>query len=124
MKRASVLLALALMSLNAFAETPRAAPTNPHAAGMANPLQRPAEIQLTQKAKVLSTINASQYTYLEVMQGKKALWIASTTVAAKKDDVVRFDDGMIMTNFYSNTLKRTFPSIAFVNRIVVSNEKN
>lgn len=121
MKRLSVLLALAVMSLNAFAGTPAAA--NPHA-GMANPLQRPAEIQLTQKAKVLSTINASQYTYLEVMQGNKTLWIASSAVAAKKNDVIRFDDGMIMTNFHSNTLKRTFPSIAFVNRVIVSNEKN
>jgi hypothetical protein len=44
-------------------------------------------------------------------------------VAAKKGDVVRFDDGMPMTNFHSKTLNRTFPSVLFVNRVVITNEK-
>ena len=79
--------------------------------------------QLPQKARVLSTIDAAQYTYLEVTQNKKTLWLAATAVAAKKGDVVRFDDGMIMKNFHSKTLNRTFPSVTFVNRVVITNEK-
>jgi hypothetical protein len=72
---------------------------------------------------VLSTIDAAQYTYLEVTQNKKTLGLAAATVAAKKGDVVRFDDGMVMTNFHSKTLNRTFPSVTFVNRVVITNEK-
>jgi len=82
-----------------------------------------AEIPLPQKAKVLSIIDVPQYTYLEVSQNKKTLWLAASTVAAKKGDVIRFDEGMVMTNFKSKSLNRTFPSITFVNRVVVTQEK-
>ena len=79
--------------------------------------------RLPQKAKVLSSIDTAGYTYIEVTQNKKTLWLAGTTVAVKKGDVIRFDDGMVMTNFNSKTLNRTFPSVTFVNRVVVTNEK-
>jgi len=81
------------------------------------------EAALAQKAKVLSTIDAAGYTYIEVMQNKKTIWLAGSKVAVNKGDVIRFDDGMVMTNFESKTLKRTFPSVTFVNRVVVSKEK-
>ncbi len=82
-----------------------------------------ADAQLPQKAKVLSTIDAPPYTYLEVTQNKKTLWLAANAVPVKKGDVIRFDDGMTMTNFHSKMLNRTFPSILFVNRVVVTKEK-
>ncbi len=77
--------------------------------------------QLPQKGKVVSFINTDQYTYIEVSQGKgkETVWLASTTVAVKKGDQIRFDDGMVMTNFYSKTLKRTFPKVLFVSKVVV-----
>jgi len=81
------------------------------------------DAQLPQKAKVLSSIDAAGYTYLEVTQNKKTLWLAGTKVAVKKGDVIRYDDGMVMTNFNSKTLNRTFPSVTFVNRVVVTKEK-
>ena len=120
MKSFSVLLALSL-SASALAAEP-AAPVNPHA-GMKMPAMSAPGIQLTQKATVLSTLNVPQYTYIEASQDKKTLWLAATTLTVKKGDVIRFDDGMAMTNFYSQSLKRTFPSILFVNSVVVSNGK-
>jgi hypothetical protein len=72
---------------------------------------------------VLSAIDVPQYTYLEVVQNKKTFWIAGPTVAAKKGDMIRFNDGMAMTNFHSKTLNRTFPSISFVKNVVVTKEK-
>jgi len=81
------------------------------------------DAQLPQKGKVLSSIDAAGYTYIEVAQNKKTLWLAGTQVAVKKGDVIRFDDGMVMTNFNSKTLNRTFPSVTFVNRVVVTKEK-
>ena len=82
-----------------------------------------AAAQLPQKGKVVSIIDVPQYTYLEVIQNKKTFWIAGPTVAAKKGDIIRFDDGMTMPNFHSKTLNRTFPSINFVNNVVVTKEK-
>jgi len=83
----------------------------------------PSAAQLTHKGKVLSFTDVPQYTYLEVSENNKTVWIAASTVAVKKGDVVRFDDGMTMTNFHSKSLNRTFPSILFVNTVAVTKEK-
>jgi len=81
------------------------------------------KIPLTQKGKVLSTVAAPPYVYIEVSQNKKSVWLAATALPLKKGDVIRFDQGMTMTNFHSRTLNRTFPSVLFVNRVVVTTEK-
>lgn len=120
MKSLAVLLALAVFSGFAFAQP---LPPGHPPMGAAKEGKGAAEAALSQKAKVLSTIDAAGYTYLEVMQNKKTIWLAGPKVVAKKGDVIRFDDGMVMTNFESKTLKRTFPSVTFVNRVVVTNEK-
>ncbi|NOT85189.1 MAG: hypothetical protein HOP02_10535 [Methylococcaceae bacterium] len=77
-------------------------------------------VGLTQKAKVISIINVPQYTYIEISQNNESHWLAAPTVDVKKDDRVEFDEGMIMTDFYSKTLDRTFANIAFVNHAVKS----
>lgn len=79
-------------------------------------------VQLTQKAKVVSTISAPPYVYIEVMQDNKTRWLAANALQLKKDDVIRFDKGMVMTNFHSRTLNRTFPTVLFVSQVVVSKE--
>jgi hypothetical protein len=89
----------------------------------AAPQSTAATAQLPNKGKVISTIDATQYTYIEVQQDKKVLWLAAPTVALKKDTVIRFEDGAEMTNFHSKTLNRTFPSVRFVSGIVVTKEK-
>jgi hypothetical protein len=120
MRLLPALLALAVFSGFSLAQP---LPAGHPPTGMKKEVKSAPDVQLPQKAKVLSTIDAAQYTYLEVTQNKKTVWLAATTVAAKKGDVVRFDDGMVMTNFHSKTLNRTFPSVTFVNRLIVSNEK-
>jgi len=121
MKSFPFVLALAMVSTSVFAQA--LPPGHPPATGAAKDGKGAPAAQLPQKAKVLSTIDAAQYTYIEVTQNKKTLWLAGTKVAVKKGDVIRFDDGMVMTNFESKTLKRTFPSVTFVNTVVVSKEK-
>lgn len=120
MKPLSVVLVLAVFSTAAAAQSlPADHPPMPaQNAGKGAPAA-----QLPQKAKVLSSIDAGGYTYLEVTQNKKTLWLAGTKMAVKKGDIVRFDNGMVMTNFNSKTLKRTFPSVTFVNQVLVTNEK-
>ncbi len=81
--------------------------------------QLAAPSQLPQTGKVTDVINVAQYTYLEVMQGQQSRWLAGPTVDVKKGDTVHFDEGMEMKDFHSSSLDRNFPSVFFVNRIVV-----
>lgn len=114
----------ALLVLAVFSAAASAADVPPgHPAMDAKKPARAAPLgQLPQKGKILSVINVPSYTYLEVAQDKHTLWIAGPTLTAKKGDVVRFEDGMVMKNFHSKSLNRDFQSIAFVNRVVVSKE--
>ncbi len=120
MKSLPVLLSFAFFSLSAAAQQlPSGHPSvNPSAASKAAP-----EAQLPQKGKVVSAIAAPPYVYIEAMQDKKTVWLAANAVPVKKGDVIRFDNGMVMSNFHSKTLNRTFPSVLFVNQVVVSKEK-
>ena len=120
MKTLPVLLALTVFSGLALAQP---LPPGHPSVDTAKEGKAVPEAQLPQKAKVLSTIDAAPYTYIEVTQNKKTLWLAANAVAAKKGDVIRFDDGMTMTNFHSKTLNRTFPSVLFVSRVVITKEK-
>jgi hypothetical protein len=121
MKLQSILIVLAVFSTAAIAAESLPAGHPPVDAKRQG--QGASEAQLPQKGKVLSAIDVPQYTYLEVIQNKKTLWIAGPTVAARKGDIIRFDDGMAMSNFHSKTLNRTFPSISFVNNVVITKEK-
>ena len=80
-----------------------------------------AEAQLTQKAKVLSTIDASPYITSRLRKTRRPCGLPANAIV-KKGDVIRFDNSMVMTNFHSKTLNRTFPSVLFVNQVVVTNE--
>jgi hypothetical protein len=120
MKSLPLLLALAVSSASVLAQS---LPSGHPSVGAAKEGKAAPEAQLSQKGKVLSTMDAAGYTYLEVTHNKKTEWLAGPKVTVKKGDVVRFDDGMVMTNFESKTLKRTFPSITFVSSVVVSKEK-
>ena len=121
MKFFPILLALSV-SASAFAAD-SAVPANPHTGMKMQPMMAPQSANLNQSAKVLSTINVPSYTYIEASQGNKTIWLAASTVALKKGDSIRFDDGMVMNNFYSKSLKRNFSSIVFVNKVVVASAK-
>jgi hypothetical protein len=111
MKTISILFAL-LVSTPALAAD-SAMPASPHGQGGSM------QYQLTRSGKVLSTIDVPSYTYIEVSQGNDKVWIATNTMRVKKGDAIHFDPGMEMHNFYSSTLKRTFPKVLFVGKVVV-----
>lgn len=81
------------------------------------------EVEQTLQATVISSIDIPQFTYLEVKQNNQTRWLATSTIAVKKGDVIQFDAGSTMTNFNSKALNRTFPSITFVNHANIANSK-
>ena len=137
MKRTYLFAALIALSLAACGKKPAEVPTTQTpttAPSFSLPAGHPSldvgkmaqavpGLTLTQKGQVLSAMDVPQYTYIEVMQDNKTRWLAAPTVVVKKGDTIQFDDGNIMTNFNSKTLNRTFPSITFVVRVVIANEK-
>lgn len=80
-----------------------------------------ADAALPYEGRVVSVIDVGGYVYLEVSAANQTAWIAAPQMAqVKKGDTVEFGEGTIMTNYYSKTLKRTFPTVMFVNKVVVS----
>jgi hypothetical protein len=123
-KLIAALIALSISaSVSAVAFAADQTAPNPHTGMTVMPSKTAQPGVLTQTAKVISTINVPSYTYIEASQGNKTIWLAASAVAVKKGDSIRFDDGMVMNNFYSKGLKRNFPSIVFVNKLVVASAK-
>ena len=63
------------------------------------------------KGKVVSAVNAGGYTYVEVEEKGKRLWVAVMEVEVKPGDEVAFPDSPPLENFQSKTLNRTFDKI-------------
>lgn len=116
MRFAPALLALTVISFPAVAATPVTSSATEAATGK---MQLAADEQMPRKGKVLSSMDASIYTYIEVEEKGKKVWIAAPTVAVKKGDNIRFSDGAVMSNFHSKSLNRTFESIVFVGKAEV-----
>lgn len=74
------------------------------------------------KGKVVSTMNAAGYTYIEVEEKGKKLWVAVMEVNVKVGDDVEFPDSPPMENFHSKTLNRTFDKVIFSPGIRVNGE--
>lgn len=82
---------------------------NPHA-GL-KPQDIPAGVG--HKGKVLETMNAGGYTYVQVDEKGQKLWVAVMETKVKIGDTVEFPDSQPMVNFQSKSLKRTFDKIYF-----------
>lgn len=121
MKSIPTLLILSALIAPAFAVA-APPPSHPSADAVLQLSQETANANMPHTGKVISTIDTSQYTYIEVAQGSQTLWLATPTVALKKNNEIRFEDGAVMSNFYSKTLNRTFPSIMFISHVVLTSE--
>ncbi len=73
------------------------------------------------EGKVISTLDAPGYTYMELANTEKRFWIAAPTTRVKVGDRVRFEQSLVMKNFNSKTLNRTFDQIIFVNSATIVN---
>lgn len=86
---------------------------------MLTPATPPKAAQLPHEGKVVSAVEASGYSYVEVSVKDGSQWIAGPATPLKVGDTIRFSDGPVMTNFTSKSLRRSFPSITFVDHVMV-----
>ncbi|MBW6484595.1 MAG: hypothetical protein K0B01_00370 [Syntrophobacterales bacterium] len=71
------------------------------------------------KGKVLQKIDAAGYSYLEVEEKGKKLWVAVMQAEVKKGDIVEIPESPVMVKFTSKTLNRTFDEILFASGVRV-----
>jgi hypothetical protein len=56
----------------------------------------------------------SAYTYLLVKENRAEYWVAVPTMEAEPGEVYHYQGGMLMTDFHSKDLDRTFEEVTFV----------
>ncbi|MCJ7681885.1 MAG: hypothetical protein MUP70_14235 [Candidatus Aminicenantes bacterium] len=71
----------------------------------------------THRGKVLTTMDSGGYTYVEFEEKGNNLWAAAPVFPISKGDVIEFVNPLLMKNFQSRKLGRTFSEIYFVNKI-------
>ncbi|MCF6179177.1 MAG: GW dipeptide domain-containing protein [Geopsychrobacter sp.] len=71
--------------------------------------------------KVLETMNAAGYTYVQVDDGQKKIWAAAPEFNVAVGDDVIVPDGMPMNNYHSKSLDRDFDVVYFVDSILNPN---
>jgi len=70
------------------------------------------------KGTVFETMNAAGYTYVCVESNGQKQWAAMPSTEVKVGETVEMAPGMVMNNFKSNALNRTFESITFSGGLV------
>ncbi len=67
------------------------------------------------ESQVISAMDSGGYTYIEIDQNGKAVWLAAPKTTVKKGDTIRYaNDGATMKNFYSKSLNREFSALLFI----------
>jgi starvation-inducible outer membrane lipoprotein len=89
---------------------------SPH--GAATPSVQP--VGPSHKGKVLATMNAAGYTYMQVEENGQKIWAAAREAKIKVGDEVEFPDSPVMQNFTSKTLNRTFDKIFFLSELRIN----
>ena len=68
---------------------------------------------------VLQAHTTAGYTYAEVETADGVVWLAGPMVQLSEGETVTWPEGMLMRDFASETLDRTFEEIFFVDKLTV-----
>ncbi len=73
------------------------------------------------KGVVKGIMDSGGYTYVRVVQAEKEVWVALPLVEVKEGNEIEVDtaQALVMRNFHSRSLNRTFPEILFASRAKV-----
>lgn len=74
------------------------------------------------QGNIVHTMTGGGYTYLQVKRSNgEEVWIAAPETAVKENDTVSWNGGVVMSDFTSSTLNKTFEKILFVSGISIVN---
>lgn len=66
---------------------------------------------------VLETIPTGPYVYVHVKSDDGEQWLAAPVTELKTGTKVQWPEGMLMSNYHSKTLDRTFDQVFFVSKV-------
>ena len=69
------------------------------------------------RGEVLSSIQVPGYTYIEVRTDGRILWLAGNPVEVADGEIIAWDPEMVMQDFQSKALNRTFDELVFVSAV-------
>lgn len=75
------------------------------------------------EGKVVETMNAASYTYVQVETGGQKVWAAAPQFSVKAGDTVSIGDARPMPNYHSKTLNRTFDVVYFSGDVRVNGQR-
>lgn len=111
---------IAALACSALAAPPPGHPSPAQAREMLMPDKPTRAADLPNEGKVIGAMDANEFTYIEVERAGRREWIAAQKLPIKPGSTIRYEEGAVMSNFYSKLLKRSFPSVMFVNEVVVT----
>jgi hypothetical protein len=103
MKKILISISVFVLSIGGFAQTAKQA-------------EKPVP-QGVHKVVIQEVLQTSSYTYLNVKEGSTTEWIAVPKMDAKTGETCYHTGGMVMTDFKSKELNRTFPKVLFMNGV-------
>ena len=109
-----LILATAVLAVAIVVVKNRSPQPNDHAGPAMSPHGEAPAMGAAFSGTVIETMDAGSYTYVHVEAGGRKVWAAGPTTDIAVGDEVSFSTGMVMTDFTSETLGRTFESIYFV----------
>ena len=71
----------------------------------------------TRKIEVVEHMNGGGYTFIKANENGNELWVAIREMPVEAGDVFYFTDAMVMNDFESKSLNKTFESILFVDKV-------
>lgn len=71
---------------------------------------------------VMEAMDSGGYTYLSVNVDRDTVWLAAPLTIVSSGDTVHFSAGMLMTEFISKSLNRTFDEIYFTGTLLVGSK--
>ncbi len=115
MKRTLVLYVLMLVLILIVSVNGTYAGSQKPAAGLPQMNQdiKPQQDMSSLSGKVLESMDSGGYTYILVEKAGKKTWVAVPKIEVKIGQDISFQPGMVMSNFQSKTLNRTFETIVF-----------
>lgn len=126
MKQLMTVFCIATFSLALLAGCSEEAPAPKTEAAKPSAQTAPAVPQAApgKTGKVLETMDAAGYTYVQVDTGTEKFWAAAPQFAVKVGDDVVVPEGMPMPDYHSKTLDRTFDIVYFVPSVLVGGAAN
>lgn len=76
----------------------------------------------TASGKILETMDAGGYTYVQIDTGRERIWVATAPIKVRVGQLLTVPLEMPMENFHSAKLNRDFPLIYFASRVADGNE--